>query len=353
LGPDITIIYPPAIDYQFMYQRPQQMMKAMAQAGANVIFINPADLFPQDIPVYNPFPELSNFTVIHRSVDFRPLVKGKLVFWCAVNQGWFIDCYDHDLAVFDSCDLAADEFSAWRELVPVMERKTRLTFASSAAIYQEHAARGVPTVLLPNGADYDHFRSAASRLPRPHDLPDTGGKPLVGYYGAISTWLDTDMVYAIADKFPVVLIGSNQLYNRHIDHPNVTLLDMKPYKELPDYLSWFDVAIIPFLLTEMIAGCDPVKFYEYISAGKPVVASGMEELKKFRNIVYFADAVNAPDMVARALTENHELKVKLRQRYAFKNSWLSRAKLALAHIMIMLERKHVFKASESRHLFKV
>jgi glycosyltransferase involved in cell wall biosynthesis len=208
-------------------------------------------------------------------------------------------------------------------------------------------------VLLPNGADYGHFQKAAARLLRPHDLPDTDGKPLIGYYGAIYTWLDVEMVYAIADKFPVVLIGSNRLYNRPIEHPNVTVLGMKPYSELPAYLSWFDVAVIPFLLTEMIAGCDPVKFYEYISAGKPVVASRMVELGKFRNIVYFADADDAPDMVARALTENHELKRRLRQRYAFKNSWLSRAKLALAHIMMTLEGKHASQAADDRQKYGV
>ncbi|WP_274650662.1 glycosyltransferase [Paenibacillus humicola] len=344
MGLDLTIVYPPAIDYQFMHQRPQQMMKALAQAGANVVFINPADLFPQETPVYHPFPELPNFTVIHRSVDFKPLVKGKLVFWCAVNQGWFIDCYDHDLAIFDSCDLAAGEFSAWSGIIPVMEKKTQLTFASSGAIFREHTSRGVPTVLLSNGADFDHFKPAAGRLPRPADLPDTGGRPLVGYYGAIYTWLDAEMVYRIADCFPVVLIGSNQLYNRSIEHPNVTLLGMKPYRELPAYLSWFDAALIPFLLTEMIAGCDPVKFYEYISAGKPVVASNMQELGKFRNLVYFADAGNAAETVAKAIEENHEMKVRMRQRYAFKNSWTSRAKVALAHILNRLEKGGVYPA---------
>jgi glycosyltransferase involved in cell wall biosynthesis len=319
-----------------MHQRPQQIMKAFAQAGANVLFINPADLFAQEQLVYHPFPELPNFTVLHRSVDFRKYVKGKLVIWSAVNQGWFIDCYKHDLAVFDSCDLPLDEFSAWRRLVPIMEKKTKLTFASSNAIYYDHISRGIRTVLLPNGADYDHFRISINRLNRPFDLPDTGGQPLIGYYGAITTWMDLEMVYSIADSFPVVLIGSNKLYNRDIRHPNITKLDMKSYQELPYYLSWFDVALIPFLLTDMISGCDPVKFYEYISAGKPVVASEIKELKKFPNIVYFANAANAKDMVARAITENHELKAKWRQRFAYKNSWLNRAKVAMSNIMMML-----------------
>lgn len=333
---ELTIVYPPAIDYHFMYQRPQQMMKALAQAGANVVFISPADLMPQAEPVFRPFPELPNFTVIHRSVDFRPFVKGKLVLWCAVNQGGFIDCHKHDLAVFDSCDLATDEFSAWKDVVPVMERKTQLTFASAKAIWEDHASRGVRTVLLPNGADFEHFRPAADRLDRPDDLPPDDGKPLIGYYGAVTSWMDLDMVYRIADNFRVVLIGLNPLYRMDIEHPNVTVLNMKPYTELPAYLSWFDVAIIPFRLSGMIVGCDPVKFYEYISAGKPVVASRMEELKKYGNAVYFADKDNAADIVARAYAENDPLRLKWRQRIAYRNSWLNRAKIALSHMMTAL-----------------
>ncbi|MFB9328579.1 hypothetical protein ACFFSY_21810 [Paenibacillus aurantiacus] len=333
----ITIVYPPAIDYRFMHQRPQQMMKALAQAGANVVFINPADLYDQEEPVYYPFEELPNFVIIHRSVDFKPYVKGKLVFWCAVNQGWFIDCYEHDLAVFDSCDLAKGEFSAWKDVVPVMERKTQLIFASAEAIYREHAERGFETVLLPNGADFEHFQPAERRLERPLDLPDTEGRPLIGYYGAVSPWLDLDLINAVADRFDVVVIGESPQYKRDFTHPNITVLPIKDYSELPGYLSWFDAALIPFLLTEMIEGCDPVKFYEYISAGKPVIASDMKELRKFGSIVYTADAGNIADVTARALMENNPMRIRNRQKHARRNSWLSRARIALAHIQIKLD----------------
>ncbi|MNO98909.1 putative teichuronic acid biosynthesis glycosyltransferase TuaH [compost metagenome] len=213
-----------------------------------------------------------------------------------------------------------------------MEKNTQITFASSNAIYQEHVSRGVETVLLPNGADYEHFKPASSRLIRPDDLPDVGETPLVGYYGAIYTWMDLELVYAIADKYPVVLIGSNKLYNLSISHPHITMLDMKPYQQLPSYLSWFDVAIIPFKLSQMIKGCDPVKFYEYIAAGKPVVASEMQELRKFSNYVYFADKTNVSEMVNKAIMENSPSKVRWRQRIAFKNSWRNRANTALASI---------------------
>jgi hypothetical protein len=62
----ITIIYPPSIDYYFMHQRPQQLMKAFAQAGAKVIYLNPADIYPNVEDVIIPFPELPNFIIVKR-----------------------------------------------------------------------------------------------------------------------------------------------------------------------------------------------------------------------------------------------------------------------------------------------
>jgi hypothetical protein len=332
----ITIIYPPSMDYNFMHQRPQQLMKAFAQAGANVIYINPANIFPNVPDIVRPFKDLPNFTIVKQGVDYKHLIKGKVVIYAAVNQGKFIDETPHDLSVFDSCDLATDEFSAWKNVVPIMEQKTDLTCASAKVIYDEHVGRGVNTILVPNGADYDHFSPAVKRLERPRDMPTVGNRFLIGYYGAIYTWLDVELVKTIADYFPVVMIGRNNLYNIPIEHKNITSLPMKKYNELPNYLSWFDVAIIPFKLTKMISGCDPVKCYEYLSAGKPVVASKMQELEKFRDVVYFGDVNNIINVISQAIRENSPDKVVARQAIAKKNSWLSRAQYALDHFKRML-----------------
>jgi len=338
---DITIVYPPAIDYKFMYQRPHQMMKAFAQIGCNVVFINPANIYRQDVAIETPFKHLPNFRVVRRGVDPAAfgLLKGKVVLWCAVNQADYIRRHKHDLAVFDSCDLASDEFSVWKPVVPVMESLTQITFATAQAIYDEHKSRGVNVYLLPNGADYEHFKGATNRLlPLPPEIPPkwAGGK-IVGYYGALAGWLDVGLVYEIAKKYRVVMVGSNQLFNRKISHPNVIVVPMKPYVELPRYLSWFDVAIIPFKLTNLIHATDPVKFYEYISAGKPVAASEMNELKRHGEHVYFMDRYNCREVIERAIAENNEEKITARKRHAFRNSWISRAEEAIEIIKFHLK----------------
>ena len=69
---------------------------------------------------------------------------------------------------------------------------------------------------------------------------------------------------------------------------NVKLLGERPYAELPAYLQQFDAAIIPFKMTELTQSTNPVKLYEYLSAGVPVVASPMPELVAVGDLVYLA-----------------------------------------------------------------
>ncbi|WP_409273457.1 hypothetical protein V1499_02260 [Neobacillus sp. SCS-31] len=323
----ITVIYPPAIDYKFMHQRPQQMMKVLAVLGANVLFINPETFFPQEKPIEQPYPSLPNFKVVKKDVNLKPLISGKVVLWCAVNQGAEIDRFKPDLAIFDSCDLPSDEFAVWKPHIPDMERKCDIIFATSMPIYNEHKKNGRNVFLLPNGADFDHFKRASAPIgKRPNDLPDTKGSPLIGYYGAIYSWLDVKMVEKIASHYPVVLIGSKIL---EIEHPNITVLDMKFYEELPQYLSWFDVAIIPFKMTDMIKATNPIKFFEYLSAGKPVVSSPLPELSAYGNVCYFANEKNVVNQIETALTSNTTEKIMERQKTAKENSWLRRGEQAL------------------------
>ena len=328
---DMTIVYPPSVDYRFMHQRPQQIMKAFAMMGAQSIYINPANMYRQKQPIERPFADLPNFRVIRSDVPLAGMLKGRVILWCAVHHAAFADSADFaDLVAFDSVDLAEDEFSCWRQAVVEMEERADVIFATAKAIQEDHASRGHEAILLPNAADFDHFRWAQYRLGwRPDDLPSPGNKPLVGYHGAIGSWLDLEMVYAIADNYPVVMVGRNRLFDHPVRHSNITVLRMKSYDMLPIYLSWFDVTLIPFRLTRMVAGCDPIKFYEYLSAGKPVVTSQLLELEGLSQLCYFAHRDNAAAQVAQALSNNTAELVRERQFFAQQNQWIHRAQEAL------------------------
>lgn len=132
-----------------------------------------------------------------------------------------------------------------------------------------------------NGTEFDHFYKA-------YGVSHKKDRKVIGYYGAIAEWFDFGKVEYLAKKFPecdIVLIGS--VTNEKVQAcklPNVKKLGEMPYAKLPEYLCDFDVCLIPFdTSTNLIKATNPVKFYEYLSAGKKIVATEIPELEPFKD----------------------------------------------------------------------
>jgi hypothetical protein len=95
-----------------------------------------------------------------------------------------------------------------------------------------------------------------------------------------------------------------------------------PYKDLPGYLYYFDVCIIPFRVVPLTMATNPVKFYEYISSGKPVVSVRLPEMEQYAEICYLyeGDAEFEKGIMA-ALNEKDEAMVAKRIEVARNSSW--------------------------------
>jgi glycosyltransferase involved in cell wall biosynthesis len=113
-------------------------------------------------------------------------------------------------------------------------------------------------------------------------------KPIIGYYGALAKWFHYRLLARVAwqrSDYQFILIGPD--YDGSIktsliqEVGNIHWLGPKTYKELPRYLKYFDVATIPFQLNEVTHSTSPLKLFEYMSAGKPVVTTAMHECEKY------------------------------------------------------------------------
>jgi glycosyltransferase involved in cell wall biosynthesis len=163
------------------------------------------------------------------------------------------------------------------------------------------------------------------------ELDFLGDKPIIGYFGAISDWFDVDLIAycaRIRPKYNFVLIGSTfGADTNKIEYlENVFLLGERAYQSLPGYLAYFDVCLIPFKLIPLTMATNPVKFYEYLSSGKPVVSVRLPELIEYADCCYLAD--NAEEFVAQideAYQSKDDLELKnMRLELARNNSWDSR-----------------------------
>jgi glycosyltransferase involved in cell wall biosynthesis len=211
-----------------------------------------------------------------------------LIYLDSVKQAFWLDAIPHGHSVLR----IADRTSGFETSTPAMVRMEREVarrvdlVAFTALSLREYVEAMAPraTMHLPNGVDFDHF--AADDGGRPAEFAELP-RPIAVYVGAMEAWFDFDLVQAAAESLPhisFVLIGPDHLARRQLrPRPNLHLLGRRPYARLPDYLHHADVGLIPFDVAghpELVRSIHPLKLYEYLASGLPVVATEWEELRE-------------------------------------------------------------------------
>jgi GT2 family glycosyltransferase len=345
----------PIIEWDHRFQRPQQLMTEFARDGHRVFYLNltfhdrsstvewqkvAERIFQVQLPGttnLNRFFELLTHGVTSQCLAALEIFCAEagirdaicmvqLPFWTPLalelrkKYGWKV--------IFD----CMDESQGLTMLNPEMKyeesrivRKADLVLVSAKKLWDKHVGNASSCMLLPNAVDFNHFSSNANgnkldKLPR----------PIIGYYGAIMEWFDAEMVIGAAKARPewsFVLIGKVDTSSveplRSL--PNVFFPGEQPYSQLPGYLHQFDVCLIPFKVTPITESTNPVKFYEYLSAGKPIVAVPMAELLPYPELFYPArNAKEVVTQVARALQEDNSALVNMRINWARHETWQAR-----------------------------
>lgn len=183
-----------------------------------------------------------------------------------------------------------DRLAGFRHLAPAMQRLEREAagavdlVAYTAGSLETHVrGLGPRRVLhLPNGVDVEHFMGGDRS--EPSDLA-TIPRPIAMYVGAMDAWFDYTTVDRMTAQLPdvsFVLIGPDEVAcERLMPRSNLHLLGRRPYATLPRYLAHADVGLIPFDVIghpELVESIHPLKLYEYLAAGLPVVATHWSEI---------------------------------------------------------------------------
>jgi hypothetical protein len=194
--------------------------------------------------------------------------------------------YDH----YDHLDVFTDEqpierLRAWHGDLLL---RSSVVLASSDALRESLAVSRPDVVLCPNGVDADYFARTPAAVPEAMQAICDQGRPIIGYYGALARWLDYDLLRECAEQMPdctFVLIGSDHDGSFGVSGlslvGNVRRLPAVPYADLPAYLACFAVAIIPFRVTPLTEAVSPLKLFEYMAGGCPVVTTALPECRKY------------------------------------------------------------------------
>jgi GT2 family glycosyltransferase/glycosyltransferase involved in cell wall biosynthesis len=181
------------------------------------------------------------------------------------------------------------------------------------------------SVVVRNAAEVGFFaKSTRNRV-------NASGTPVIGYFGAVAQWFAIDWITRCARAHPdwhfVIggrIEGADIAEARTL--PNVRFQGEIPYSELPDFLATFDVAVIPFKLTRLVECVNPVKLYEYMSQGKPVVSAALPEVLDATDMVYIArNERDFEQQISLALAEDCPELQERRRAWAMEHTWASRA----------------------------
>ena len=206
-----------------------------------------------------------------------------------------------------------------------------IIFTTSAQLTASRSAWNKNTHYLPNVADYNHFASAQElQTEIPLDLSEIPG-PRIGFIGAISGYkIDFDLLRQVAVARPdwsIVLIGEigegDPWTNSSLLEglPNLYTLGPRSYQILPAYLKGLNVALLPNKVNEYTDSMFPMKFFEYLAAGKPVVSVNLKSILEFKEIVSIAhtgeDFINAIDKALDGKAPPLERRLDLAKQYTY------------------------------------
>jgi len=353
----LDIVVFPIIDWHFRIQRPQHLAREMALRGHRVFYLTIAPRGGAREPGFRLLEMPENGVFICelqiRSAAKFDLYGGKVSaesigeirkalesLWRCQRIGESVSLVQHpswrdvvrsipaNFVVYDCMDHHAGFSTHTRDVgshEQALLESSDLVVVTSGWLAKLHSAYQ-PSVIR-NGAEIERFLPFSAA-----EQERVGKARTVGYVGTIAEWFDLRLIVQSARKFKdwkFVLVGSTAGCDTSEAErmPNIVFEGERPYSEVAEYLRRFDVCVIPFKLTDLIKATNPVKVYEYLAAGKPVVSVQLPELEAMQDLVHLArDEQDWNDKLRIAMDESGDRElIAKRSEWARQHSWARRA----------------------------
>ncbi|MGI6578284.1 MAG: glycosyltransferase [Eubacteriales bacterium] len=334
--PPVTLIAP------FKDKEASPRLSAYKNDGTKPISNITVYAMPPVMPFYNKYRSINKINQ-RRLASF---VKSKMkehgfenpILW--VYHPSSVDAVDHiphSSLIYDCVDRHAGypgliDPAVVNKMESQLAAKSNVVFATAKGLHDTLSQYNENTYLIPNGANYELFsRVDDPALPIPDDLFNIR-KPVLGFSGALQECINYDYVAYAAKLHPewsFVFIGS-PLPGVDLSVlkglPNIHLLGRKNYKDMVNYLAYFDVCLNIFKSGDLAKDVSPLKFYEYLATGKPIVSTPQpEQVLEYSDVVYIASTPEEfVEKCAVAIKEKSNWHTSRRRELGKASSWDSR-----------------------------
>lgn len=238
------------------------------------------------------------------------------------------------LSVYHCVDPIIEPYQTKHGLISedILVKNVDMVISTSKELMNKKALLNKNSWFIPNAANISHSSKTLNPDLAEAKILDGIKKPIIGYFGAIERRIDYDMMQELfaanRDKSFVMVGPIDRYYIKEEEYkaPNLYLTGPVPYDEMPAVLKGFDVAIIPFKKDEVSSHIFPLKLFEYLGSGRPVVSTDFNpDLKDFtfETVPYCTDAGEFSAAIAVALNDNESLQQR-RLEVAADNTWAHR-----------------------------
>lgn len=363
-GHKADILFFPAIDWGFRFQRPQHIARELGALGYRVFYVSTVPLlvpgrtdyliqgtpesgvvlvqlssgsirmpdfyrdeltpdevagFLKSCDVFRQDFGIKKFTILVQQPFWWQLVAD-------MRQGRIVyDCLDHHVGFHADPNPSLTEIE--RQLIDAAD-----AVVATSAVLAEAIQKTRECHLIRNACEYKRF-SQGVRV-------KSSSRPIIGYVGAVSEWFDGQLLFDVAKARPEwqfdiygAIVGADVAACRAL--PNVNFFGEISYELVPGVLTHFDVCIIPFKLNSLTFATNPVKVYEYLASGRPVISTALPELADMEKVDVLC-AFSARDFVSKIelMLETTDVpdRIICRRSFASQNDWSGRVS-QLVHIL--------------------
>ena len=278
--------------------------------------------------------------LIKKTVDKQRWPRPRILYIWDIAFLDYVGYMNEDLVVYHIYDNQEGFFSKKNKYM-VRNAEDRLISLADIVITAQRALASAyckdrSTIYCPPGVSTEFINSLKKAQHKPDDLPKRG--TIMGYAGGVNEKLDLNCIDFLANYNPtwqIVLIGKNffkgrlaEKFEHLLKKKNIHYLGPKPWDQLPCYVKWFNVGILPYFPTNVAKWCDtPAKLFEYLAAELPIVEIGLPNPNTVDGLVEVARTPEEfAQKVENSLKEDNSEKRQIRKKIALENTWESRAK---------------------------
>ena len=391
-----SIICISSIDWDFIWQGHQEIMSTLAKNGNRVLFIeNTGVRLPgiKDIPriknrvknwlkgvkgirketenlyVFSPlvlpFPYSKFARFINRHLILSVLNKwikvvdfSNPIVWTFLPTPLSIDIADsitRKLFIYyciDNFSVSSISAKKIKKSEKRLLKKVDLVFATSKELYNYCSRYNDKVYRFPFAVNFKEFEKVRlGEASIPEEFKNIKS-PIIGYVGGVHKWIDQELVKYLAERYPqysFVFIGPVQTDVSKLQIlKNIHFLGKKEHERLPFFIKYFDVGVIPYLISEYTNNVYPTKLNEYLALGKPVVSTQLPEIiefnKEYGDIVHVSEGKEKfGENINKAINEDNQILRARRIEVSRDNSWDVRIEKMSRLMEEGIERKKIDK----------